>query len=356
MNEKDIKRPTTLRDIASKAKVHPSTVSRAMRNDPHISEAIRKNIQDIAKQMGYRPNPFVSAFTAQVRSYRGAPHGVTIVMLDHSGKHLNDNLWQGIYIKGIRSRADQLGYKTEIISFSKLNYSTARLNKILRGRGIRGMIILPVPKRANLSSLNCEHLALATISYSVKHLSINKTSLDYYQCMMLVLDNLVKKGYKRIGFSIAQSDLQRFGERLFGGFVGWQQTIPANKRIPVHINNKIGTKDETAKTRSSGRKDYENWLTKYNPEVIIGSSSRFHQWLLELGFNIPDDIGFVSVGNISETPGVSGVDQKHLEMGRTTTDLIIDQFHSNEYGPPNPEKTVMVEGGWIEGNTLKQLR
>jgi DNA-binding LacI/PurR family transcriptional regulator len=356
MKEKDIKRPITLRDIARKAGVHPSTVSRAMRNDPHISKKVRKNIQDVAEKMEYRPNPFVSAFTAQVRSYRGAPHGITIVMLDYEGEYLTNNSWHQLYLQGIKSRAEQLGYKTEIISFSKLNYSITRLNKILHVRGIRGMIILPVPKRANLSGLNCEHLALATISYSVKHLSINKTSLDYYQCMMLVLGNLTKKGYKRIGFSIAKSDLNRFGERLFSGFLGWQQTLPTNKRLPGHINNKIGEQNETEEDRTSGRKDYENWLTKYNPEVIIASSSRFHQWLLELGFNIPDDIGFVSVGNISETPGVSGVDQKHLEMGRTTTDLIIDQFHSNEYGPPNPEKTVMVEGGWIEGNTLKQLR
>jgi len=353
MKKKAPNRPITLKDIAKVAEVNPSTVSRAMRNDPRISETVRKKIKNIAEKMEYRPNPFVSAFTAQVRGYRGAPHGVTIVMLDYDGDHSTDSSWQSIYIKGITFRAEQLGYKTEIICLAKLNYSISRLNKILHVRGIRGMIILPVPERANFSEINCEHIALATISYSVKHLSINRTSLDYYQCMMLILNNLVKKGYKRIGFSIAKSDLRRFGERLFSGFLGWQQTLPKSKRIPVHINKKIGEYNETVEDRASGRKDYMQWLEKHKPEVVVGSSARFHQWLLELGFNIPDDIGFVSTGKLSEMPGVSGIDQKHFEIGTATTDLIIGQFHRNEYGPPNPEKVVMIEGSWLDGNTLK---
>ncbi len=355
MNKKVSNRPITLRDVARKAGVHPSTVSRAMRNDSHISESVCKKIQSIAKEMAYRPNPFVSAFTAQVRNYRGTPNGATILMLDYSGTHSKDSLWQKIYIDGITFRAEQLGYKTEILSFAKLNYSTTLLKKILHTRGIRGMIILPVPEEADLSKLNCENMALATISYSLKGLLINKTSLDYYQCMMLILEKLINKGYKRIGFSIAESDLRRFGSRLFSGFTGWQQTIPAKKRIPVHINEKIGVYNETDENRIAGRQDFKKWIEKHKPDVVIGSSSRFYKWLLELNFNIPDDIGFVATGRLPDMPNVSGINQKHLDIGAATVDLIVEQFHRNEYGPPNTEKIVMIEGSWIEGNSLKHL-
>lgn len=355
MSNNDPQRPITLKDIAKAVGVHPSTVSRAMRNDPHISQNVRERIKAAAETMSYKPNPFVSAFTAQVRNYRGAPHGVTIAMLDYEGAHLVDDRWQKLYIEGIGNRAQQLGYKTEIISLSKMNYSVLKLNKMMYVRGIRGLIILPVPETANFSDLNCKHMALATISYSVKDLSINRTSLDYYQCMMLILNNLQKKRYKRIGFAIARSDLLRFGERLFSAFVGWQQTLPLVQRIPVHINDKIGSDDETAQTRLLGRHDFEQWVRDYRPEVVIGSSFRFYKWLLELNFNIPDDIGFAATAKLSEAKGVSCVDQNHLEIGAATIDLIVEQFHRNEYGPPKTEKTVMIEGRWVEGHTLKQL-
>ena len=355
INKKGPERPITLRDIAREADVHPSTVSRAMRNDPHISPKVREKIDKIAKKIGYRPNPLISAFTAQVRGYRGSPHGVTIVILNCDLDKSN-SLWQNLYIKGITYRAEQLGYNVEIISLSKIKYSVPRLNKILHARGIRGMVILPVPDGTDLSELNCEHLALATISYSLKNLPINKTSLDFHQCMTLTLKHLAKKGYKRIGFALADVDMLRFGERLVAAFVAWQHTLPVSKRIPVHINTHVGKHQETAQNRATGCTDYKQWLEKYKPEVVVGSSDIFYKWLLELKLKMPDDIGFSSTGILPGMPDVSGIDPKNYQIGIATTDLIIGQFHRNDYGLPDPEKIVMIEGSWVEGKTLRTMK
>ncbi|MBN2307387.1 MAG: LacI family DNA-binding transcriptional regulator, partial [Candidatus Hydrogenedentes bacterium] len=47
----------TISEIATQAGVHPSTVSRALREDPLIPPATRSRIQEIANALGYRPNP-----------------------------------------------------------------------------------------------------------------------------------------------------------------------------------------------------------------------------------------------------------------------------------------------------------
>lgn len=49
---------TTIKDIAIKANVSPSTVSRALKMDPRIPYDTRERILIIAKELNYRPNKF----------------------------------------------------------------------------------------------------------------------------------------------------------------------------------------------------------------------------------------------------------------------------------------------------------
>lgn len=46
----------TIKDIAKKAGVSPSTASRALNNNPRISEETKKRIRKIASQMEYQPD------------------------------------------------------------------------------------------------------------------------------------------------------------------------------------------------------------------------------------------------------------------------------------------------------------
>lgn len=179
MNSTGPERPVTLKDIARKAGVNPSTVSRAMRNDPRISEVVRKRINRLAQKMGYRPNPLVAALGAQVRGYRRAPRGVAIAVLN-CWPGTNKSSWRDLYIEGITTRTEQLGYRIEHLLLAELDDSVPRLNKILRARGLRGLIILPVPEEIDLSKLDCTHLALATISYSMKNPIVHRAASDYF--------------------------------------------------------------------------------------------------------------------------------------------------------------------------------
>ena len=63
MNERRV----TLADIAVRAEVHVTTVSLALRNHPRLPAQTRERIQELAKKMGYVPDPFLRALVA----YRG---------------------------------------------------------------------------------------------------------------------------------------------------------------------------------------------------------------------------------------------------------------------------------------------
>lgn len=57
--------PASLQDIAARLGVHPSTVSRALRNHPAISEAVRLRVQAVAREFAYKPNPLILKATVE---------------------------------------------------------------------------------------------------------------------------------------------------------------------------------------------------------------------------------------------------------------------------------------------------
>ena len=48
--------PVTIQDIADKLGLSKSTVSRALKNHPDISDKTKKAVQDLANALDYQPN------------------------------------------------------------------------------------------------------------------------------------------------------------------------------------------------------------------------------------------------------------------------------------------------------------
>ena len=83
----------TIKDIARELGVSPSTVSRALKNNPDISEETRNMVHDYAKQHNYKPN----AMALNLRTNRSNTIGVIIPQLVH---HFFSCVLSGIEKKG----------------------------------------------------------------------------------------------------------------------------------------------------------------------------------------------------------------------------------------------------------------
>ncbi|MBK6282469.1 MAG: LacI family DNA-binding transcriptional regulator [Draconibacterium sp.] len=69
---------TTIHDIAKKLNLSASTVSRALNDNPVISEPTRNLIKRIAVEMGYRPN----TLAANLRTKRTNTIGVIVPLIN----------------------------------------------------------------------------------------------------------------------------------------------------------------------------------------------------------------------------------------------------------------------------------
>jgi LacI family transcriptional regulator len=349
MNRKEPQKPVTTRDIAQAAGVNQSTVSRALRNDPSVSLPVRENIRAVADRLGYRPNPFVAAFTAQVRGYRRSPQHATIAVLNaYPEEEQHEFLTR--YTEGAADRAEQLGFKVDVFHYHQLQRKQARLLTILHSRSIRGLLILPLPFTETLRGLDVSHLACATIDLTENTPPINHAVPDYFRHMQTALARLEATGCSRIGFCTKTNEMKGFARYLTASYLLWQQQLPVAARLPVFI-------DEARPDRRSGGRDaFLRWLEETRPNAIVANGLQVLLWMREAGIKVPDEIGFAGLSWDEQRADVTGIDQCQHLIGAAAVDLVVSQIYRNEYGLPEAMKTVFIDGVWREGETLRAAR
>jgi len=346
-------RPLTMRDVAEKAGVNPSTVSRALRDDANVSKKRREEIQRIAQEMGYRPNPFVQAFTAHVRGYRRLPTHAPIALLDTGTG--SDAGHTHLYIEGARNHAHSLGYTLEPLHIQSVKGSFDRLKDVLFARGIQGLLVLPPSDRKSMPDLTGFPLAMATIDYSLKEPHLHRATPCYFQNMEMALQICAKKGYRRIGLCTYREEIDRIGMHGMGAFCGWRDLQTTEECVNVHYSDyssEFDERDDPAKWDHC-RGQFYAWLDNEKPDVVLANSLFFYEWLEERGTRMPEEIGFVHLEVNTREKAVSGVDQNHRKIGAVAIDLIISQLQKNVSGVPDSMQTVLVYGDWVEGNTTR---
>lgn len=354
MSENEPQRPVTMRDVAQKAGVNPSTVSRALRNDQNVSKKRREQIIRIADELGYRPNPFVQAFTAHVRGYRRLPSHAPIALLNtrHSSK---EEISNELYNEGAATYAHKMGYKIEPIHIDSVKGSFSRLKDVLTARGIRALLVFPPTELTHMPELEDFPMAMATIDYSLKKPNLHRATPSYFQNMEMALSICAQKGYKRMAFCTYRQEVDRIGMHWMGAFCGWRDLQAPEQQVPIHYNPYIsnGKKNHSPQDWQYFKDDFYEWLDRENPDLIIANSLFFYHWLKERGFNFPEDIGFVHLGLNSSEEHVSGVDQNHRQIGAGAVELIVNQLQKNTQGVPSSMQTVLTYGTWLEGGTTR---
>ena len=65
---------STLKDVAERAGVTVTTVSRVINNRGYISEKTRQKVYDVMKEIGYQPNEVARSLSKQHTSKIGRAH------------------------------------------------------------------------------------------------------------------------------------------------------------------------------------------------------------------------------------------------------------------------------------------
>jgi DNA-binding LacI/PurR family transcriptional regulator len=336
----------TIETIAREAGVSISTVSRALRNHPLVSEDTCRRIQDIAKRLSYTPNPYVSALMSHLRMARPIPYQANIAIVDTlSGV----DEWKKFSVQkkfhqGVLERSRQLGYTLERFWAGGSGTTKKNLTRILSSRGIRGVLIPPLQDYSTKGEdipLDHEEFACVTIGCKVVDPGFHFATNDQYVTGQLAHERLLDLGYKRVGMAIPDY-VECIVERRFSA--GFRNASERRGRsIPKQAVLRYG--------EANSKKEFLEWVEAYKPDAVCSTFPIVKDWLESAGKKVPQEIAVALLDLDSNLPGWSGVDQESELVGAAAVDLLVQLLQRNELSVPKNPFGLTIEGRWVDGET-----
>jgi len=325
------KHQITIKDIAEKLNISPSTVSRALKDHPDINPKTRKTVKEIAKKYNYIPNRIAQSLL-QNKSYI---IGVIVPEIVH---HFFSSV-----ISGIENVAHENGFNVMLCQ-SKESYEIELKNvETLLSSHIDGMLISITKETkdfTHLENLQEMGIPIAFFDRIAEEIDCDRIIVDDFGGGYKATEHLIEQGCKKIAHLYSPLDLL-IGQNRYNGYI---KAMESNN-IAIYNEYLIFCDTyEKALIETQKLLDLPNppdGIFCGNDETAVGAM----KIIKNNGLNIPDDIAVIGFTNsyistISD-PELSTVDQKGYELGQKAADTIIKRIAEQETIPKNPTTQIL---------------
>lgn len=324
-----------MRHVAEAVGVAMSTVSKALRNDPSISEARCREICAAAEKMGYRPDPMVATLMAQLhhRRRRTDPHNIAWVDLwgpERSRAVMNPEPM----LQGARQRAGELGYAIEVYRAGMDKISPEGLRRMLTARGQWGLIIPAVPESAMRFPFDLRGFAGVTIGTSLHEPVMHRVAPNHFQGCVLAFERLRERGLHRIGFAISPEVNERVECKWLGAFLSCQQRLSVNDRVSPLI------------AAGGDREALVRWVQNEKPEAVLVAEEPSHQIPKTFRGRVVKRPVICSLTGPDGIRGKGGLDYRPEQLGSIAVEMVVAQIHRNERGSPAIPNSILIDAVW----------
>ena len=325
----------TLLDIAKKAGVAPSTVSRALNNRPDVSEKTKALVNNIAKKYNFQLNPIAQG----LKSNSTKTIGVIVPEIKHD--------FFSSAISGIEEVAYNAGY-TIIVCQSNESYEREIINtNVLVHQRVAGIIVSISQKTKNgnhFKDVIDRKIPFVFFDRVCSDVNASKVLIDDETSAYDAVNYLVQKGYKRIAHFTGTKNLNICQKRLNGYKRALKKAgLPVDNKLicygGLHEQDGYNAMDTLLK-----KKEMPDAVFAVNDPVAIGAFQR----IKEAGLKIPDNIAIVGFSNNKITsllePKLTTVDQPSFDMGKKAAELLIRQIENKKNSEP---ETVILKANLI---------
>lgn len=305
----------TIHDVAGRAGVSITTVSRVINDNYPVSEKTKKKVNEAVEALGFRPNLLARSLI------QDKTHTIGIITPSI------ENLFFSEVISGIDSFLSGLDYRTFLCSTAANPETEKEMIDSLLNRSVDGIIVVD-PRTKNIKSGFYEgvsqRLPLVLVNGYSKGIRCNYVSNDDVIGTMEALEYFKKEGHEEIfllrGHVSYSYDIK---EEMFKDFMA-ESGLEVNESSILRI--KSGNELETVKQAREIVEDAINRGIKMsailccNDYMAVGALNAARA----KGKNVPEDISIIGFDNtlISQItePSLSTVDHHMIELGSTAAE------------------------------------
>jgi LacI family transcriptional regulator len=307
-----------LEDIAKKAGVSRSTVSRVINDDPKVAPETRERVLKIIQRERFSPNPAARALVTRRTEIIG------VIIPSYENIFFTDNSYFPMMLAGFNDATRTADYAM-LLWLGEVAADDARLMaKISGNKLVDGLVLASFPIDhaffPHLFELNTPFVMVDKPLRSSER--INYVTVDNFAAAEMAVNHLVKLGRRRIAHITGNLNISDGVDRL----EGYKQAL-VNAGLPVdphliqecYFNKKMGY--EAMKR-----------LLPYKPDALFAAGDTIAVGALEAiqeaGLRCPEDISIIGFDDIdvalASNPKLTTVRQPIQTKGATAVRLLID--------------------------------
>lgn len=316
----------TLEDIARKAGVSRSTVSRVVNDNPNVSAAVRKRVLEVIQSTGFHPNAAARTLASQRSLTIGLllPQTVSFFFTDPYYPHLT---------KGIAHACNQYGYTLALFLVDTKEDEEKIFPRVSR-KGLLDGVIVQSGHHGDqkiIGHLVDANMPLVVAGRPFRSDNVSYVDVDNVAASFTAVEYLIKLGYKRIATITGP----------ISSTVGIDRREGYLKALAAHglpLNDSLIMEGDFSE---AGGYSAMQTLLSARPDAVFSASDIMAVGAMraaqEAKLRIPDDIAFVgfddlpmaSLTNIQLTT----MRQSVIQFGIRTVEVLIDLIE-NGIQPP----------------------
>lgn len=325
----------TIKDIAQKLGLSPSTVSRGLKDHPHINEKTKKKIRDAAVKLGYKHN----AIAASLRNNKSNIIGLIVPKISM--------FYQSAVLTAIQNKLHEYKYNLMVCQSNESVELERELVNALYAARVEGLIV-----SATLNTVDFSHFDVFSNSNTPLvffdripvDYPANKVEGDEYNGGFLATTHLLELGCRRIAHigGPISCNLYRFR------YAGYKDALVKHG---LTVNDDLVffhdlTAENGLKTAQElfAKKPYPDAIFACNDTTAVA----IIQYAKSLGIEIPSKLKVIGYSNgpLSQIidPPLTSVEQYTSKVGIAAATMMMDLINNKiSRGKPFHKITVPVD-------------
>jgi LacI family transcriptional regulator len=328
--------PATLKKISIQLNLSISTISRALKNHPDISESTKRKVRELAALMEYEPN----AYAINLRTNKSKVFGIVVPTIS--------NLFYDSFIAAVEEDARKNGYSLLILQSEDDPLQEIESLKICKQSRVDGIFISVSPdSRAGEIFLKYKDAGLPVIFFdkTIDSVLFDSVCIADEEAATIAANTIIKYKKKNIFALFGNPNLSITKKRMAAFLNVFKKNNSGAKITTQFCTNSDEAKEVVEKAlKMTPRPDH---IFCMSDELLIGVM----KCLNKSGLTIPKDISVLAMSN-GMIPGLFNPEVTYIETNAYQLGkLAMKRMLENMEGQTAP-RAIILPSRLVEGGSL----
>ncbi len=334
----------TITDIAEKAQVSISTVSRVLSGSPGVNEETRRKVQALALAMGYKPSMYAKNRKATVKTIA--------FLVESSDAFVSGASFFAKFLSGVQQVFEKQNYRI-ILSTTRAEINPRqKINELIKS-GVTGFILAQTQiDDPYVTLLNNLQYPFVTLGRPISTLNIPYVDVDSFSGAYTAVTALAKRGCRCIAYISGKLTTLASLARLEGyrkALQDWnikydeRYTVEGGETQQEAYNATLKLLDQVEQPPTG--------IFVYNDFLAVGVISALH----DRGFKIPDDVRLIGFDDEEASaftvPPLASIRWPVVTMGKIAAEMLLALLNNQ----PLQQRQVVLPIEIVERDSLGEL-